>query len=438
MAAIYWAPLLHFYQPPLQLYEVLAKVVNESYRPLLEALEEHPHAKLTVNINAILTELLWEHGFGDVIDRLKALAERGQVEFTGSAKYHAILPLIPQYEMRRQIRRNHLTNRYFFDDLYNPQGFFPPEMCYSPQILEPVLDGGHRWIILSGVACPAGWPVNVVQQVTLDGDSLSVFFRDDVLSNKISFQGIDGPGFVEHLRKLKGPAGKDRYVVTAMDAETFGHHIENWDRLFLAEVYESIQPDSGAYQAVQEAQPMAAGHRRLVTMPQEPSLGDIRIVTISELLDLFPAGQRVEPHLSSWSTTADDLKAGNYYPLWKDPGNNLHRLQWEHTEIALGLVQKAHDVADNESSQRHAQIARGLMDQALHSCQYWWASQRPHWDVNMINRGVGQQEQVILNAFRAINLSGAEEAVKRECYYRVVASRDIRHKIRDQLYWDRI
>jgi hypothetical protein len=232
--------------------------------------------------------------------------------------------------------------------------------------------------------------------------------------------------------------GKDSYVVTAMDAETFGHHIENWDRLFLAEVYESILPESGAYQEVQEAQPLAAGHRRLVAMPQEPSLGEVRIVTISELLDIFPAGQRLQPYPSSWSTTTDDLKAHNYYPLWKDPANNLHRLQWEHTDIALGLVRRAGDVADNEASQRHAQIARGLMDPALHSCQYWWASRRPHWDVNMINRGLGQQEEVILNAFRAVNLSGVEEAVKRESYYRVVAARDICNKIRDQLFWDRI
>jgi predicted glycosyl hydrolase (DUF1957 family) len=438
MGVIYWAPLLHFYQPPLQIYEVLAKVVNESYRPLLDVLEEHPHAKLAVNINAVLSELLWQHGFQDVIERLKALAERGQIEFTGSAKYHAILPLISQYEMRRQIRRNHLTNRYFFGELYNPQGFFPPEMCYSSQVLEPIADGGHRWLILSGVACPASWPMSIIHQVGLDGDALHVFFRDDILSNKISFQGIDGQGFVEHLRQLKAPAGKDCYVVTAMDAETFGHHIENWDKLFLAEAYESIEPEGGAYQDVQETQPLAAGHRRLVTMPQEPSLGEVRIATISELLEIFPTGQRVQPYPSSWSTTADDLKADNPYPLWKDPGNNLHRLQWEHTNIALDLVRRAHEVADNEASQRHDQIARGLMDAALFSCQYWWASQRPHWDVNMINRGVAAQEQVILNAFRAINLSGAEEEVKRECYYRVVASRDIRHKIRDQLYWDRI
>jgi hypothetical protein len=175
-----------------------------------------------------------------------------------------------------------------------------------------------------------------------------------------------------------------------------------------------------------------------VTMPQEPSLGEVRIVTISELLELFAAGERIQPYPSSWSTTADDLKAGNYYPLWKDPGNNLHRLQWEHVEIALGLVREAQEVADTETSRRHAEIARGLMDPALHSCQFWWASQRPHWDINMINRGLVQQEEVVLNAFRAINFSSAPEEVKREWYYRVVASRDIRDKIRDQLFWDRI
>ena len=76
------------------------------------------------------------------------------------------------------------------------------------------------------------------------------------------------------------------------------------------------------------------------------------------------------------------------------------------------------------------------MDPALHSCQLWWASRLPHWDVYMIARGLGQQGDVVLNAFRAINLSSAPEDVKRDSYYKVVASRDIHAKISDQLFWD--
>jgi hypothetical protein len=54
----------------------------------------------------------------------------------------------------------------------------------------------------------------------------------------------------------------------------------------------------------------------------------------------------------------------------------------------------------------------------------------------MIARGLDQQAAVVLNAFRAINLSGAAEPVKRDAYYKVIASRDIRSKIHDQLFWD--
>ncbi len=81
----YWAQLLHFYQPPTQTHEVLRRVADESYRPLLAVLKEHPGAKLAININGVLTELLLEHGMGDIVAGLRELGERGQVEFVAAA-----------------------------------------------------------------------------------------------------------------------------------------------------------------------------------------------------------------------------------------------------------------------------------------------------------------------------------------------------------------
>ena len=436
MSTIYWASLLHFYQPPIQIPEVLRKVVDESYRPLIEVFKQAPHAKINVNINGVLTEMLYESGYQDVIDGLRALAERGQIEFAGSAKYHAILPLIDVDEQRRQIRRNELTNRHFFGDVYRPKGFFPPEMCFDRSIVEPVIDFGHEWIILSGVACPAPWPLDVVYRAhgAEAAHDVAVVFRDDVLSNRISFQDIDGKGFVQHLRDMRSDGG-DIYVVTAMDAETFGHHIENWDQLFLAEAYEEVS--SRHYAGMRQSRPLAESTRQLLAATETPP-GDDRVVstTISDVVARMPAGQAVEPHPSSWSTTHDDLAAGVPYPLWRAPGNYIHKLQWEHIDITLDLTVTAQRFAENGASKRHAEIARGLMDPALHSCQFWWASRRPHWDVNMILRGLDQQADVAVNAFRAINLSPAPEAVKRDAYYKVVAARDIEGKIHDQLFWD--
>ena len=148
---IYWAQLLHFYQPPTQAPSVLRRVCNESYRPLLHVLEEYPNARLTVNFNAVLSDMLMDCGHEDIIEGFRNLAEMGQIEFTGTAKYHPILPLIPGQEVKRQIDLNVQTNRRFFGRSYTPQGFFPPEMCYSHDILQPLVKSGYHWIILSGI-----------------------------------------------------------------------------------------------------------------------------------------------------------------------------------------------------------------------------------------------------------------------------------------------
>lgn len=429
---IYWAPLLHFYQPSLQLYSVLEKVVKESYRPLIEVLRQHPHARVTVNINGALTELLWETGHADVIEGIKALAEKKQIEFTGSGKYHPILPRIPQDEMTRQIRRNHLTNRHFFGDIYAPRGFFPPEMAFSMDIVEPVVATRHDWIILSGVACPCTWPMDVVHEVSADDERLTVFFRDDILSNRISFQDIDGKRFIEHLKGLRREAG-DVYVITAMDAETFGHHIQNWEKLFLADVYEAIGPSKALYPEIKQKKVLAEQHLSILEYKGEAGAAAIKPVLISNLIDLFPPGKKIAPKPSSWSTSEQDIKTANYYPLWKDKNNPIHILQWEHLNIAIELLYKALELADNPTSRQYAEIARGLLDPALQSDQFWWANKGSRWDINMVDRGLRQHQEVILNAYKAVAMSGCDDDLKRLFYYRVVVARDIRNKIRDKL-----
>jgi hypothetical protein len=158
------------------------------------------------------------------------------------------------------------------------------------------------------------------------------------------------------------------------------------------------------------------------------------MVTVSQLLDLFPLGQTIEPLASSWSTSAEDIKVANYYPLWRDKNNEVHHLQWEHLSICIDLVNKALECADSEESRRSAAIARGLLDRAEHSCQMWWASNRPMWDINLVHMGLLDQWRTVVNAYRAINKSGANEETKREYYRRAVAARDIRSRLEDKLF----
>jgi len=428
---IYWAQFLHFYQPPTQLPPVLEKICRESYRPLLTVLYDNPHIKVTVNINGCLSETLGDIGHSEILDRMRRLGERGQIEFAGTAKYHPILPLIPEEERRRQIMLNQKANSYFFGDAFKPQGFFPPEMAYSKEIVPAILASGHRWVIASGVACPNEWPVDRVVYTEYRRKKLAVFFRDDILSNKISFGNVRPDEFLGHLHSLKG-SRENIYVITAMDAETYGHHIQNWERVFLAEVYGELKVGRATFSDI--SQRTALGDQQTTLLMDTTASKEVKAVTISELLDLFPSGEIIDPKASSWSTSGEDIQAGNPFPLWADPGNEIHRLLWEHLEIAHELTESAVKYANNDESHRFADIARGLLDRAYHSCQFWWASRRPMWDVNMIHMGIIEQWRVIVNAYRSINMGGADGEEKKNSYYKAVAARDIRNKITDRLF----
>ena len=335
---IYWAQLLHYYQPPTQSPAMLKKICNESYRPLLKVFSEFPHARATLNFNGVLTEMLSDCGHNDIIDGYRILAEKGQIEFTGSAMYHAILPLIPVEEVERQIRLNTLMNRRLFGNTYQPKGFFPPEMCYSRDIIPQIIEAGYKWIILSGIACPAEWPVDFIYRLNDDSNHLCVFFRDDVLSNQISFQSIDARGFITHLAQWRGKR-ENIYVVTAMDAETFGHHIQGWEKVFLTEVYDELELQLESSNDIHQTKLLADTHESL--LKAEDVQSQIKMVTISELIDIFNNERPVEPRASSWSTTNEDIKAGNPYPLWYDKKNKIHRFQWEHLGICIKLVYSA-------------------------------------------------------------------------------------------------
>ena len=108
---VYFSFLFHIYQPPVQIAPVIKQIVNESYRPLIEALYSHPEAKITLNINGTLTEQLHDFGYDDLIGGITTLASRGQIDFTGSAKFHPLLPL-----MARRLRARVLWRACWLSD----------------------------------------------------------------------------------------------------------------------------------------------------------------------------------------------------------------------------------------------------------------------------------------------------------------------------------
>ena len=213
----YWAPLFHIYQPPTQDLNVLKKIDKECYKPVFSLLERYENIQITLNINGVLIELFYEYGFGDTMDLIKNLVSESKIEIVGTAKYHPILPLIPQKEIQHQIQMNEELNRREFGR-WERKGFFPPEMAISGNVAKFIRQLGYKWVIMSGIACPVDWPYD---QIYCSPNGLQLYFRDDILSNKIAFKNIKAKEFVKALLKMykneKETKKNDSYIISALD-----------------------------------------------------------------------------------------------------------------------------------------------------------------------------------------------------------------------------
>ena len=344
---VFWAPLWHIYQPPVQTKEWLLKVTDESYRKIIEIYSEFPEAKLTLNINGSLTHLLMKHKLFDVINGFKSLAENGQLEFLSTTCFHTICPLIPEKEIIRQINLNDKINKRAFGEAYNPTGVWLPEMAYSPEIIPAIKKAGYEWVSLAGVASNGKWTNKGFYTVRNGDYSLKVIFRDDVVSLDIGF-GRTNSDFVDRLKSNKGT-----YCFTALDGETIGHHVP-----FMVE-----------------------GLRETLKKIRENP--DVETLKCGEIFEIFEYLGDIDAFPSSWSTTFEDIQSGNYFPLWlekhQEPFKSVHHLAWEHLKLLIKATEKVENSINGDMRIRKKFInIRGLVDRSQYSCMYWWFT-RDKW-----------------------------------------------------------
>lgn len=372
-----WVNFLHIYQPANQVEEIFHRVVSESYKPIIQSLKDHPQAKLTLNINAALSEQLLERGYQDLINDIIFVAGRGQIEFTDSAKYHALLPFLSRDEIIRQVRLNRETNQKIFGSIYAPKGFFPPEMAYSPELPNILEELGYDWFIIDEIGFNGR--VNQVDTNNLyliKDSNLCVFFRERTPSNLIMSALVRSES---DFREIMGQEYKRTgYMITGMDGETFGHH-----RPGLQELLTGL----------------------LISK-------DFEHAFFSDLISDLDKKVFIEPIVSTWASTEKDIELGEQFLTWKDSKNKLHGMQWELQGLAISLV-------DNfDGSVGEIDLARNKLDKALASDQFFWASARPWWSVEIIESGAWS----LLDTIRSIPECKSESISHAEkLYYEIIS-----------------
>ncbi len=349
-----WANVLHFYQPYEQKKFIVNAIAGQTYNPVIDGILEANHGKVTINLTGSLLELLDAYGHHKLIDKFKEAGRRGLVEYVGTSKYHSILPMLPPDEARRQILINNETNKHFLGDAYNPKGIFLPEQAYSPALAPLLEELGFEYVIADELAYDGRIDhIDYSKTYKVEGTNLNIFFREHRLSDTLmsaSAQSID------QLKAAMGSAiNENRYIVTGMDGETYGHHRVGLERLLIAAI-------------------------------NDPEL---EMVTFSELLKAFPEQESVPTVACTWASNEQDLLDGIPYITWNDPENEIHKLQWELLNLAVTEMNK---LPENDPS--FADLRKKL-DPAMASDQFFWSAARPWWMIEYIEGGAFRLVDVI-------------------------------------------
>lgn len=343
-----WLNFLHLYQPANLDTYFIKEAADKSYLRLLRLLEENPNVRFTFNISACLLERLVDAGYHDFLRRFKILVQRGQVELLGSAAYHAFLPLIPETEVRAQIKEQESLIKKHFGPV-KLRGFFSPEMAYSKELARIVKSLGYDWMVLDGIS----WHTKARQKHDCNrpyidkASGLKIIFRNRQLSNAYV------PKEIKRLLK----EGKEQVVITATDGELYGLRHED-PRAELENI---------------------VSHK------------DLQTKTYSEFINSFSVDslKKIDLRSSTWESDERELKLRRPFWLWHAPKNKIHNYSWRLAELAMSLEQKFKKDKNYQSCRWH--LVRGLA-----SCTFWWASGRSlahnfgptAWSPDEVERGL--------------------------------------------------
>jgi len=353
-----WINFLHFYQPPTISDEVIDEVVKSSYKPWVDFLNKYKDTKITINFTSCLTERLYNSGYQKLLDDFIKIAEQGQIEFVETAAFHPILPLLPEKEIIKQIKINNNINKKRFGKVYQPKGFYLPEMAYSKKVAEIINELGYKYIILDQIAFNGDLKNKIDNNIKykIKDTDLCVVFRDREISQTFVPETI--------INKLeKNEFAKNEVIITATDGELYGHKYWNW------------------------------------WPPYIKALKQLDTKTISEYLSKLKQEKEIKPVACSWESVQQELEDKIPYAIWQHPNNKVHKLLWRLANFALKLNYKHENDLNHFSSRLH-------LEKGLASCTFWWASDKdfkmfsPHaWDPKMVEIGAHE----LLYSIRSLN-----------------------------------
>src|SRR6266487_865834 len=218
--SIHLGLVIHNHQPVGNFPWVVQQVYEESYLPMIQALEQHPQVRLSLHYTGSLLD--WFHeAHPEFVERIAVLVQRSQVELVSGGYYEPILPSIPDRDKIDQIRR--FNERLFRDFGVNASGMWIAERVWEPGLPRLIREAGIEWTILDDVHFKnVGLEDSDLYGYYATEDQspvLKVFATSKAMRYTIPWRPVSET--IETLRSLATPDGR-RILAMGDDGEKFG------------------------------------------------------------------------------------------------------------------------------------------------------------------------------------------------------------------------
>jgi alpha-amylase len=243
---IHLALAIHNHQPVGQFDHVFEQAYHEAYLPFVELLERHPGMRMAMHYTGPVLEWLIEHK-PELMERVQAMAQRGQLEIIGGAYYEAILVSIPDADKHAQLAK--LTERVSGYFGQRPTGMWLAERVWEPYLPLPIAKAGLSWALVDDTHFKSvglndsdlfGYYLTEEQ-----GQTLKIFGTSKQLRYLIPWRSVD-----EVIAYLRSEATEDgtRVAVMGDDGEKFGHwpgtYAHCYERGWLDQFFTALEENS--------------------------------------------------------------------------------------------------------------------------------------------------------------------------------------------------
>ena len=345
MSNLLWANLINLYQPANCDRAEFDKIVNKSYIPLLRIFSQSPEIKFTLNLPGSTVDLLIKTGFGPLIKKIAEMADRGQIDFTMTPKYQPLMPFLNDDDIDRQVEAGNKICKKYFGINYTPRGLYSPYLAYSPVVSKTTARFGLKWVITDDISLSNGNQNNntmLFMDKAAGGIILIPRHRElsDQLEGNIWARKIPRSAS-EFVQAASQKCANDKYFVTVINAEYFGH--------------------------------THAGRHGLL----KALYGDNRLrkVAVSDLRALVKRKEFVKATEGTAETAMQDMKRKKPFQVWQNESNVLQQTLWQLFNLASAEIKNAGAKGDPQYVR-----AREMFDSSSAAVNWLMVSGSPWWN----------------------------------------------------------